>query len=182
MKKSIIKIHDKHFETFISEDKIEARIKSISGQIAKDFKSEIPVFVVVLNGAFMFASELIKNFPAACELNFVKLSSYQGLSSSKKVETVLDIPLSVKGKSVIIVEDIIDTGNTLNKLMEMFEKMQVKQLKIASLFYKPEVYQGKYNIDYVGMEISNKFIVGYGLDYNQLGRNLTQVYKLKEDI
>ena len=138
------------------------------------------MFVVVLNGAFIFASDLIKQYPGKCEVSFVKLSSYYGLSSTGIVKTLLDVSDDVEGKSVIVVEDIVDTGNTLEELVNMFSGMNIKQFKIASMFYKSEAYDGDYKIDYVGMEIPDKFIVGYGLDYNELGRNLPEVYKIKE--
>ncbi len=180
MKKSVIKLHDKHFEPFISEAEIQRAVQKVAQEIVNDFQDEIPVFVVVLNGAFVFAADLLKQYPGNCEVSFVKLSSYYGLSSTGIVKTLLDVSDSVEGKSVVVIEDIVDTGNTLEELISMFSKMNIKQFKIAAMFYKSEAYDGEYNIDYVGMEIPDKFIVGYGLDYNELGRNLPEIYKLKE--
>ncbi|GGG55940.1 hypothetical protein GCM10011414_27220 [Croceivirga lutea] len=162
----------------MSEGEIQEAVKKIALQIAEDYKNETPLFVGVLNGAFMFVSDLMKHYPYDCEVSFVKLSSYQGLTSTGIVETLLDVSEDIEGKSVIIIEDIIDTGRTLQQLVHLFSDTNVKEFKIASLFYKPDVYNGEYAIDYVGIEIPNKFIVGYGLDYNELGRNLKEVYQL----
>ncbi|UOB16351.1 adenylate kinase [Abyssalbus ytuae] len=177
----MIKLHDKYFEPYISATEIDKAVERMAAAIAKDFKDETPIFVCVLNGAFMFASDLIKKYPHPCEVSFVKLSSYHGLSSTGIVETLLDVPDSVKGRSVIILEDVIDTGRTVKELITMFSNIKVKRFKIASMFYKPDVYSGEYNIDYVGIEIPDKFILGYGLDYLELGRNLPEIYKLKEN-
>lgn len=149
-------------------------------KVAADYKDEIPIFVGVLNGAFMFVSDFLKHYEHPCEVTFVKLSSYGGLTSTGIVETLLDVSEDIKGRSVIILEDIIDTGRTLQQLIHMFSDIDVKEFKIASLFYKSEIYNGEYKIDYVGIEIPNKFIVGYGLDYNELGRNLREVYQLNQ--
>ena len=148
--------------------------------IAADHKDEIPIFVGVLNGAFMFVSDFLKAYPHPCELSFVRLSSYQGLTTTGIVETLLDVPDNIDGRTVIILEDIIDTGRTLKKLIDLFSNTSVKEFKIATLFYKSEVYNGEYDIDYFGMKIENRFIVGYGLDYNELGRNLKEVYQLNQ--
>ncbi len=174
----MIKLHDKYFKPYISAKKIEEAVTKIANEIAADFKDEVPVFVCVLNGAFMFAADLLKQYPYPCEVSFVKLSSYKGLSSTGIVETLLDVSTEVSGRSVIIIEDIIDTGTTLKELIHMFSDSHVSQFKVASMFYKEEVYSGEYNIDYVGLTIPNEFIVGYGLDYNELGRNLPEVYKI----
>ena len=181
LKKTLIQLHDKYFEPYISVDEIEKAVQRVAQEIANDFKDETPIFVCVLNGAFMFASDLLKNYQHPCEISFVKLSSYHGLSSTGIVETLLDVSDNVKGRSVIIIEDIIDTGRTVKELISMFSNINVKRFKIATMFYKPDVYSGEYNIDYVGVKVPNKFIVGYGLDYNELGRNLPEVYKIKEN-
>src|SRR5690606_25096994 len=119
-------------------------------------------------------------YPHPCELSFVRLSSYQGLTSTGIVETLLDVPVDLEGKSVIILEDVVDTGRTLKQLVDLFSHTQVKEFKIAALFYKSDVYNGEYTIDYVGLEIPDHFIVGYGLDYMELGRNLREVYQLNQ--
>ncbi|ASO03892.1 adenylate kinase [Arenibacter algicola] len=176
----MIKLHDKYFKPFISEGEIMAAIKKIADQVAVDYKKETPIFVGVLNGAFMFVSDFLKAYPHPCEVSFVRLSSYQGLTSTGIVESLLDVPENIEGRSVIILEDIIDTGRTVKKLIDLFSNTKVKEFKIATLFYKSEVYNGEYDIDYFGMKIEDKFIVGYGLDYNELGRNLRAVYQLNQ--
>ncbi len=176
----MIKLHDKLFKPFLKEEEIQLAIERIADEIAKDYKDEVPIFVGVLNGAFMFISDLLKNYPYPCEVSFVKLASYRGLISTGIVETLLDLPENIEGRSVVIVEDIIDTGRTLQELVHLFAKTNVKEFKIASLFFKQEIYNGEYPIDYVGIEIPNKFIVGYGLDYKEQGRNLRDVYQLNQ--
>ncbi|WP_350287133.1 adenylate kinase [uncultured Croceitalea sp.] len=176
----MIKLHDKVFKPYLSEAEILQAVQKVADAVAADYKDEVPIFVGVLNGSFMFVADFLKAYEHPCEVSFVKLSSYQGLTSTGIVETLLDVPENIKGRSVIILEDIIDTGRTLQQLVNLFADTNVKAFKIASLFYKPDVYNGEYTIDYVGLEIPNRFIVGYGLDYNELGRNLKQVYQLNQ--
>lgn len=176
----MLKLHDQYFKPYLSEEQILTAVKRIADKIALDYQNEIPIFVGVLNGAFMFVSDFLKQYAHPCEVTFVKLSSYGGLTSTGIVETLLDVSEDIKGRSVIILEDIIDTGRTLQQLVHMFSDIEVKEFKIASLFYKSEIYNGEYKIDYVGLEIPNKFIVGYGLDYKELGRNLREVYQLNQ--
>ncbi|WP_291871250.1 adenylate kinase [Maribacter sp.] len=176
----LIKLHDKTFKPFLSEEEILAAVKRVADKIAADYKDEVPIFVGVLNGSFMFVSDVLKAYNHPCEVSFVKLSSYQGLTSTGIVETLLDLPENIEGRSVIILEDIIDTGRTLKELIHLFSRTNVKEFKIATLFYKSEVYRGEYSIDYFGLDIPDKFIVGYGLDYDELGRNLKEVYQLNQ--
>lgn len=176
----LIKLHDKTFKPFLSEDQILAAVKNVADKVAADYKDETPIFVGVLNGSFMFVADFLKAYQHPCEVSFVKMSSYQGLTSTGIVETLLDLPENIEGRSVIILEDIIDTGRTLKELVHLFSKTNVKEFKIATLFYKSCVYKGEYTIDYFGLDIPDKFIVGYGLDYNELGRNLKEVYQLKQ--
>lgn len=175
-----MQLHDKNFIPYLSEDEILAAVQKVADAVAADYKDETPIFVGVLNGSFMFVADFLKAYQHPCEVSFVKMSSYQGLTSTGIVETLLDISEEVEGKSVIVLEDIIDTGRTLQALIHMFSNIKVKEFKIATLFYKSEIYNGEYAIDYFGMEIPNKFIVGYGLDYNELGRNLRAVYQLNQ--
>lgn len=177
----MIKLHDKRFKLFLKEEEILAAVKKVATEIAEDYRDEVPIFVGVLNGAFMFVSDFLKEYPHPCEVSFVKLSSYRGLTSTGIVRTLLDFPDHIKGRSVIILEDIIDTGRTLQELVHMFSHTNVKDFKIASLFYKEEAYNGEYIIDYFGMKIPDKFIVGYGLDYKELGRNFRSVYQLTQN-
>ena len=153
MEDKLIKLHDKVFTPYLKEEEILAAIDRMAEKIAADYKNEVPLFVGVLNGAFMFVSDFLKAYQHPCQVSFVRLSSYQGLTSTGIVETLLDVPDNIEGKSVIILEDVIDTGRTLKKLVDLFSKTNVKEFKIASLFYKPEVYNGEYSIDYVGLEI-----------------------------
>jgi adenylate kinase len=176
----LLKLHDKQFIPFLSEVEIQAAVKKIAGEIAADYKDRVPIFVGVLNGAFVFTADFLRYYPHPCEVSFVKLSSYRGLTSTGIVETLLDVPDNIEGRSVIILEDIIDTGRTLQELVHIFSKTNVKDFKIASLFYKPTQYNGEYTIDYIGMEIPDKFIVGYGLDYKEQGRNIKGIYQLNQ--
>ena len=175
-----MQLHDKNFVPYLTEAEILAAVQKVADAVAKDYKDETPIFVGVLNGSFMFVADFLKAYPHPCEVSFVKMSSYQGLTSTGIVETLLDVSEDIEGKSVIVLEDIIDTGRTLQALIHMFANINVKEFKIATLFYKSEIYNGEYAIDYFGMEIPNKFIVGYGLDYNELGRNLRAVYELNQ--
>jgi adenylate kinase len=176
----LIQLHDKFFKPYLSEKEILQAVKRIADAVAADYKDQTPIFVGVLNGSFMFVSDFLKAYQHPCEVSFVKLSSYQGLTSTGIVETLLDLPDTIEGRSVIILEDIIDTGRTLKELVHLFSNTNVKEFKIASLFYKSEVYNGEYAIDYFGLKIPDRFIVGYGLDYNELGRNLKEVYQLNQ--
>ncbi|MGB5369594.1 MAG: adenylate kinase [Flavobacteriaceae bacterium] len=173
-------LHDKSFIPYIKEEEILLAVQKIADQIAEDYKNTTPIFVGVLNGAFMFVSDFLKAYPYPCEVSFVRLSSYQGLTSTGIVKTLLDLPDQVEGRSVIILEDVIDTGRTVQELVHLFANKNVKEFKIATLFYKSDIYNGEYTIDYIGLEIPNKFIVGYGLDYKELGRNLRSVYQLNQ--
>lgn len=176
----MVQLHNLRFTPFISEAEITAAIEQVAQKINEAFKDEKPVFLGVLNGSFLFAAELIKRFEGDCEVSFVKLRSYQGTGTTGNVDTLLGLTQSLEGRTVIVIEDIVDTGNTLEAIDRILKAEKIKQYKIVTLFYKPEAYKKPLHIDYVGIKIPNEFIVGYGLDYNGLGRNLTQVYKLKE--
>ncbi len=177
----MIQLHDLKFEPFISEGKINTAVDAMSYKINQDYSGKNPVFLVVLNGAFMVASEIIKRFEVDCEVAFVKLGSYQGTSTTGNVENLFGLNISLQDRHVVIIEDIVDTGITLEAIYRILEKENSIDVRIATLFFKPEAYQKNFKINYIGMEIPNDFIVGYGLDYNGLGRNLTQVYKLKKE-
>lgn len=176
----MIKLHDLHFEPYLSEEEIQKAIQEISLNLNKDYKGQKPIFLVVLNGAFMFASEVMKQFEDDCEISFVKLASYDGEKSTGAVKTLIGLKQSLQNRKVVILEDIVDTGNTLEELVAILKKENVSEFKVATLFYKPEAYKKSIPVDYVGLEIPNKFIVGFGLDYDELGRNLTQVYQRKD--
>ncbi len=176
----MIQLHDKQFVPFISAKEIDFAIAKIVQQISADFKNEVPVFIGVLNGSFMFVSDFMKHYKGSCELSFIKMASYEGISSTEEVKQLIGINHDLKGKTVIIMEDIVDTGTTVVALKQLFEVQDVKEFKIATLFFKPDAYKKDIEIDYVGIRIPNKFIVGYGLDYDGFGRNLPEVYQLKE--
>lgn len=175
----MIQLHDKHFIPFISHAELDAAITRMAQEIENETGDDVPVFVGVLNGAFMLASDLLKKFSKNCEISFVKLSSYEGMATTHEVKELIGLNQNLEGRTVIIIEDIVDTGNTLVEIKKILESKKIHQLKIATLFFKPEAYTKDIKLDYVGFEIPNKFIVGYGLDYDGLGRNLPEVYQLK---
>lgn len=176
----MIQLHDKQFVPFISASEIDFAITKLVKQIQDDFADEIPVFVGVLNGSFMVVADLVKKYTSPCEVTFVKMASYEGVTTTENVKQLIGLNQDLTGRSVIIIEDIVDTGNTLVELKELFKSQNVKHLKIATLFFKPDAYKKDVKIDYIGIRIPNKFIVGYGLDYDGIGRNLPEVYQLSE--
>jgi len=173
-----ITLHDKTFALSIPYTDIQQAVKKVATQINQDMAGETPVFVGLLNGAFMFAADLLKLIETPCEISFIKCSSYAGTQSQGKVSELIGLNTDLKGRTVIIVEDIIDTGLTIAELLNCLQSKGLKQVKIATLLHKPDAFKGDYAIDYIGMLIPNDFIVGYGLDYNELGRNLTDIYTL----
>ena len=175
----MIKLHDRYFKPFISEEEIETAIDNMVAEVAATVGDEIPVFVGILNGSFMFASDFVKKYPKPCEVTFIKLASYEGVKSSEDIQRLIGLTQDLTGRTVIILEDIIDSGKTLGEVHRIFKNEKVKSLEIATLFYKPEAYKRDFKLHYVGIEIPDKFIVGYGLDYNGLGRDLTAVYQIK---
>jgi len=174
-----IKLHDKYFTPFVSAKEIDTAIDKMVDKMANDLGDVIPVFIGVLNGSFMVVSDFVKKYPKPCEVSFVKLASYEGVESTEDIKHLIGLNEDVSGRTVVILEDIIDTGNTLESIYDIFENKGVKKLHIATLFHKPEAYRKDLKIDYIGIEIPNKFIVGYGLDYNGLGRDLPEVYQIK---
>lgn len=172
-------LHDKEFELSIPYAEIAKAIEQVALQITQDLKNEPnPVFLSVLNGAFMFTSDLIKHIPFNCEVSFIKLASYLGTASSGEVTEILGLDTIIEGRTVVVIEDIVDSGNTLEKLVDTLMIKRPKQLKIATLLYKPDAYSKNIKIDYIGKSIPNNFIVGFGLDYNKLGRNYPDIYTL----
>jgi adenylate kinase len=175
-----IQIHDKHFVPFIDKDKISRYVEFLANQIAEDIgPGEVPIFIGILNGSFMFAADFVRNYPHECHITFVKMASYEGVNSSGKIKHLVGINEDLTGKTVVILEDIIDTGNTLAEIYDIFRDKKIKKLMVATLFFKPEVFKKELPIDYIGKSIEDKFIVGYGLDYDGLGRNLPDIYQLK---
>ncbi len=175
---SVIKVHDKSFETYLSEETILQRIKELATAINKDYAGKRPLFIAILNGSFMFASDLFKQLNIEAELCFIKLASYKGMKSSGNVVTSIGLEDDLFGKEVIIVEDIVDTGKTLHNFLPKLVHQQPASLKIVTLLHKSEATEYPLNLDYVGFSIPNKFVVGYGLDYDGLGRNLKEIYQL----
>ena len=176
----MIQLHDKQFVPFISAKEIEFALTKMVAQIEDDFADETPVFVGVLNGAFMVVSDFMKHYKSPCEVSFIKMASYEGTTSTNDVKQLIGLDQDLSGRTVIVIEDIVDTGNTLVALKELFKKQNVAHFKVATLFFKPEALKNDIKIDYVGIRIPNKFIVGFGLDYDGLGRNLPEIYQLKD--
>lgn len=175
---AIIKVHDKQFDTYLSEETIGKRIKELAGAINRDYAGKKPLFIAILNGSFMFAADLFKHLDIEAELCFIKLASYKGMKSSGNVVTSIGLEDDLFGKDVIIVEDIVDTGKTLHNFLPKLEHQQPRSLKIATLLHKKEATTYPLTLDYIGFEIPDKFVVGYGLDYDGLGRNLKEIYQL----
>lgn len=174
----MIQLHELQFQPYLSSEKIQQTVKSLAVNLMEDYQTKNPIFIGVLNGAFMFLSDLLQYFEGDCEVEFVKMKSYEGTTSTGEVKIDLDFP-DLSNRDVIVVEDIVDTGKTLETIHQMLQSKRLKSLAYCSLFLKPEVYKKDLEIDYVGMAIPNKFIVGYGLDYKGLGRNLPEIYQLK---
>ncbi|MFZ4705600.1 MAG: hypoxanthine phosphoribosyltransferase [Bacteroidales bacterium] len=173
-----IRVKDKEFELFISAEKINETISRIADQLNTDLKGKDPLFMVILNGAFMFAGDLIKKITVDCEVSFVKLSSYSGTRSTAVVKELIGLNEVLRGRTVVVIEDIIDTGVTMELMIGKLKEMDPRDVKIVTFLFKPEALTKDFAIDYVGIEIPNKFIVGYGLDYDGFGRNLPDIYKI----
>jgi hypoxanthine phosphoribosyltransferase len=174
----MINILDKAFVPFIPADAIHSRIAEMAALINRDYEGKCPVFLVVLNGAFMFATELVKRIDLSCEVTFIRFSSYSKTESTGQVKQIIGVEESLAGKDVIIVEDIVDTGLTMSELVRNVENMSPRSVEIATLLHKPEALKTPVTMRYKGFEIENKFVVGYGLDYDGFGRNLDALYVL----
>ena len=175
---SLIKVHDKSFDIYLSSETIQQRVKELAVQINTDYAGKRPLFIAILNGSFMFAADLFKNLTIEAEICFIKLASYKGMKSSGNVVTSIGLEDDLFGKEVIIVEDIVDTGKTLHNFLPKLSHQQPKSLRIATLLHKSEATVFPLHPDYVGFVIPDKFVVGYGLDYDGLGRNLKEIYQL----
>ena len=173
-----IEIDEKNFELMLTLDQVEKRIRLLGIQLNMDYEDRIPVFVGVLNGSFIFLADLIKEINIASEVTFVKVSSYKGDKSSGPVQEELGLQMSLKDRDVILVEDIVDSGKTLRYLLDMINKEEPASINVCTLLMKPKSLKTKFDeISYVGFEIPDEFVVGYGLDYNGLGRNLNDIYR-----
>ncbi len=174
-----VQLGDLHFELYIKEQDIRAKVKDIAKEITNDYKDRNPIILCVLNGSFIFTADLVRFMDMDCDIQFVKLMSYKGTESTGVVEEILEPMTDIKGREVLIVEDIVDTGNTLAAYVPKLLSRSPKSIKIVSLLFKKEALIHPLDVDYYGFEIPNKFVVGYGLDYNQKGRSLEHIYQLK---
>jgi hypoxanthine phosphoribosyltransferase len=178
--KEKIKVRDKEFSVFIKAADIDTAVSRMADTINQELKGKVPLFLVVLNGAFMFASDLMKKIKIENNISFVKLSSYTGTRSSQVVNELIGINEVVKGRTVVIVEDIIDSGITMRRMLDILSEQEAADVRIATLVFKPNAFQSDFKINYIGMEIPNDFIIGYGLDYDGFARNLPDIYKIVE--
>lgn len=178
---STIKIHDKYFKASIPFKQIDEAIDKMAHNINIDLKETTPIFLVILNGSFMFAGDLLKKINLPCEVSFVKLASYVGTQTTEKVRQLIGFDEDIAGRTIVIVEDIIDSGITMENVLQQLETMGAADVRIATLLFKPDAFKKSYEIDYVGIEIPNDFIVGYGLDYDGQGRNLKDIYKITDN-
>lgn len=174
-----VKIHDTWFEPYITHQQLRTRIQRMAADLERDFAASNPLFIAVLKGAVFFSTELLQHFESPCELDFIKVSSYQQMSSTGQVEESMGLSTSLSGRHVIILEDIVDTGLTLQTLLEQFQKHEPASLQIAAMTQKPEALQTSLSIPYLGFELPDEFVVGFGLDYDQQGRNLKGIFKRK---
>ncbi len=176
----LVTVKDKQFALSLSEERIRQRVAETAAQISEELLGKNPIFLAVLNGSFVFAADLMRGITTPCEVNFVRFSSYDGMNSTGTVKELLGLNQSLKGRTVVVVEDIIDSGLTMQELLVYLQKFEPAELKVASLLVKPGNLQVKLNVDYTCFEIPNDFIVGYGLDYDGYGRNLPAIYTVVE--
>lgn len=174
-----MQIIDRIFEPYIDQRTIEEAIRSVAERINSDYEGQSIVFLGILNGAFMFCSDLMKNIRVEADISFVKLSSYEGTKSGGTVHELIGLMQSLKNKHVVIVEDIVDTGLTLDKIFSMIDRDEPATVQVATLLFKPSAYKGSHIPKYIGIEIPDEFVVGYGMDYQGIGRNIPAIYKLK---
>lgn len=174
-----VSIKDKEFQLFIPEQEIVDAIKKIARKINTDLKDKDPLFVCVLNGSFMFAAELMKYVTIPCEISFVRMASYQGTQSTGTIKEVYGLEENIENRTLVILEDIVDTGNTMALMIEQLKQRQPADIKIATLLFKPDALKNEIKLDYIAIEIPSDFIVGFGLDYDGYGRNLADIYKIK---
>ena len=175
-----VRILDKEFKLFISEKQIQEAVKEMAQRMNKELKGKKVFLIGILNGCFMFAADLVKHLDLDCTITFLKLASYQGTSSTGKVKRLIGLNEDIKGQTVVVLEDIVDTGITLDFIQKQLKGYEPAEIKLATLLYKPEACRQDVSLDYVGIEIPDDFVVGYGLDYNGCGRNLRQIYTVME--
>ena len=177
----VMKIKDREFEVFISEQELDRIVRRLASEVSRDYEGKDLVACPILTGAFMFAADLIRRLTVPCEVNFVRYTSYSGMSSTGKVKCMLPFPPELKGRDVLIVEDVVDTGFSMKRMLQNLWTIEPKSVRICSLFFKPDAFKGDYKVDYIGREIGNEFIVGYGLDYDEEGRGLKEIYQVMND-
>lgn len=175
---SLIKVHDKEFQPYITAEQIKEQVSRVANEINKDYQGKRPLFIAILNGSFMFASDLFKEVSIEAEICFIKLASYKGIKSSGQVITAIGLDVDLVGREIIVIEDIVDTGKTLSQFLPQIHHHQPESLKIAALLHKPDAMVYPIQIDYLGFTVPNKFLLGYGLDYDGLGRNIGEIYQL----
>jgi hypoxanthine phosphoribosyltransferase len=176
---SDIQVNDKFFVPFLSSESIQKEVKELAGRINSDYRGKKVTFVAILNGAFMFASDLLKEITLDCEITFVKVNSYNGSESTGRVDELIGLSKRLTNEHVIILEDIVDTGTTMDKIYKLIQNQKPDSLKICTLLYKKEAHKGHVKPNYVAFNIENKFVVGYGLDYDEMGRNLKEIHQIK---
>jgi adenylate kinase len=174
-----IKLHDLEFMPYLSETEIGKIVDEVSIKINEKYAGKSPLFVVILNGAFMFASDLIKKVNVECEISFLRVSSYRGTASTGEVKEMMPIGTNVSGRDIILLEDIVDTGNTMGEIKQQMKDAGANSVSICTLLFKPDAFKGNYLVDFIGVEIPDRFVVGYGLDYDGLGRNLPSIYQIR---
>lgn len=176
-----ITVGDRKFVKYISENEIDKAVERVAAEVNEEYKNDIPVILLVLNGSVIFGSDLLKQLDFQCRLCCVKVSSYAGTKSTEKVKNLIGLTENIENKRVLVIEDIIDTGNTYEFIEDMLREAHAKDVKIATLTYKPDSYRKSLPIDFIGLEIPNKFILGRGMDYDGLGRNLRDIYQVVEE-
>ena len=170
-----MKINDREFKPYITEAELDAIVRRLAEEISRDYRDGDLVACPILTGAFMFAADLLRRLTVPCEVDFVRYTSYCGMSSTGEVTCALPFPSDIEGRDVLIVEDVVDTGLSMQHILTEVQALRPRSVKVCALFFKPGAFKGNYRVDYVGREIGNEFIVGYGLDYNERGRNLPEV-------
>jgi len=173
-----LKVHDKEFKAYLTAAQLEEQVKRLAAEINRDYEGKRPLFIAILNGVFMFASDLFKELTIEAEICFIKLASYKGVKSSGQVITAIGLDADLFARDVIIVEDIVDTGKTLHEFLPQLRHHQPASLKIVALLHKPDALVHPVKIDYLGFSVPDKFLLGYGLDYDGLGRNIKEIYQL----
>lgn len=178
--KNIVQVKDKKFALYISEETIKQRVKEVAAQISTELKDEHPLFLIILSGSFIFAADLLRDITFPCEITFVRFSSYEGTSSTGQVKQLIGLKENIEGRTIVIVEDIIESGYTMQEMLRILSEKRPKEIRVCSLFVKPACMKVPVDIHYRCFDIDDDFIVGYGLDYNQEGRNLPSIYQVIE--